>query len=145
MAVSFTNNWSNILNKIESVIETEFKGALPVFKAKEVPQGVSQALQINPISSSLSTYMISAEMREFDIEMNFIFNEVNVNDKALDHILRNVSRIEALMHDNMAMTLSDSSSAFNCRLDTTTLNAEEDSGFYVVRWEYKCQHLGNLG
>ena len=26
MAVNFTNNWKNILDKLESVLETEFKG-----------------------------------------------------------------------------------------------------------------------
>ena len=42
------------------------------------------------------------------------------------------------------MTLADSSSAFNCRFDTTELNPDEESGIYVVQWEYKCQHTGNI-
>ena len=29
MAVTFTNNFKNILDKLESIIEAEFKGALP--------------------------------------------------------------------------------------------------------------------
>ena len=69
----------------------------------------------------------------------------NVNETALDHILRQVSRVEALIHDNVAMTLSDSSQAFNCRFESTELNADEESGIYVVVWEYKCQHLSNVG
>ena len=145
MAVNFTNNWKNILDKLESVIETEFKGALPVFKGDPVPKGVNQALQLIPVSSALSDYNTTSETREFTIEIRFIFNEANVNETALDHILRQVSRIEALVHDNVAMTLSDSSNAFNCRFESTELNAEEESGIYVVLWDYKCQHLGNVG
>ena len=145
MAVSFSNNWKLILDKLESLLETEFKGALPVYKGNSIPKGVNQAIQLLPTGSVLSEYNATSEIREFTTEIRFIFNEANVNETALDHILRQVSRIEALIHDNVAMTLSDSSSAFNCRFESTELNADEESGVYVVLWEYKCQHLGNVG
>ena len=145
MAVNFTNNWKNILDKLESVLESEFKGALPVYKGNDIPKGINQALQLIPTGSVLSEYNTTSETREFSIQVRFIFNEVNINETALDHILRQVSRIEALIHDNVAMTLSDSSNAFNCRFESTELNAEEESGIYVVLWDYKCQHLGNVG
>ena len=145
MAVTFTNNWKNILDKLESVIEAEFKGALPVYKGNTIPKGVNQALQLIPSSSVLSDYNATSETREFTMQIRFIFNEANVNETALDHILRQVSRIEALIHDNGVMTLSDSSNAFNCRFESTELNADEESGIYLVVWDYKCQHLGNVG
>ena len=145
MAVTFTNNWKNILDKLESILETEFKGALPVYKGNTIPAGVNQALQLIPTGSVLSEYNTTSETREFSIQVRFIFNEANVRETALDHILRQVSRIEALIHDNVAMTLSDSTRAFNCRFDSTELNADEETGIYVVVWDYKCQHLGNTG
>ena len=132
MAVTFTNNFKNILDKLESIIESEFKGALPVYKGNSIPAGVNQAIQLIPTGSVLSEYNATSETREFSIQVRFIFNEANVNETALDHILRQVSRIEALIHDNVAMTLSDSSNAFNCRFESTELNAEEESGIYVV-------------
>ena len=144
MAVTFTNNWKNILDKLESVLETEFKGALPVYKGNSIPKGVNQALQLMPTGSVLSDYNATSETREFTIQVRFVFNEININETALDHILRQVSRIEALIHDNVAMTLSDSSKTFNCRFESTELNADEESGIYVVLWDYKCQHLGNV-
>ena len=145
MAVTFTNNFKNILDKLESILESEFKGALPVYKGNSIPAGVNQAVQLTPTGSVLSEYNASSETREFSVQVRFIFNEANVNETALDHILRQVSRIEALIHDNVAMTLSDSSNAFNCRFESTELNADEESGIYVVVWDYKCQHLGNVG
>ena len=145
MAVTFTNNWKNILDKLESILEAEFKGALPVYKGSDIPKGINQALQLVPTGSTLSDYNATSETREFSIQVRFIFNEVNINETALDHILRQVSRIEALIHDNVAMTLSDSTRAFNCRFDSTELNADEETGIYVVVWDYKCQHLGNTG
>jgi hypothetical protein len=144
MAVNFNNNWKLILDKLESVLETEFKAALPIYKGNSIPNGVNQALQLIPVSSSLLEYNATSETREFNIELRFVFNEANVNETALDHILRQVSRVEALIHDHVSMVLSNDTRAFNCRLDSTELNADEESGIYIVVWDYKCQHLGNV-
>ena len=144
MAVNFTNNWKNILDKLESILETEFKGALPVYKGKDIPKGVNQGLQLIPTGSVLTDYNATSETREFSVTVRYIFTEANVNERALDHILRQISRIEALIHDNVAMTLSDSSNAFNCRFESTDLNTDNESGVYVTEWAWKCQHLGNM-
>ena len=145
MVVTFTNNYKNILDKLESILETEFKGAVPVYKGNSIPKGTNQALQIIPVGSSLLEYNSTSETREYTIEIRFIFNEANIREAVLDHVLRYVSRIEALMHDYTATTLSDDSNLFNCRMESTKLNSDEGSGSYVVQWEYKCQHLGNIG
>ena len=80
---------------------------------------------------------------EFTIQILYYFLEANVKDSALDHILRTVSRIEALIHDNVSMTLADSSVAYNCRMQSTDLNVGDDD-MYVVEWEWKCLHRCNL-
>ena len=141
MPVTFTNNWKNILDKLEYTIRNEFKGALPVYRGSQVPAGTTY-LQLNPVGSELLEYNVTSETREFTIQVLYYFLEANVKESALDHILRTVSRIEALVHDNTAMTLSDSSNAFNCRMQSTELNTEDEE-MYVVEWEYKCAHLGN--
>ena len=143
MAITFTNNWKNILDKLESTIRTEFKGALPVYRGTQAPAGTTY-LQLSPVGSELLEYNTTSETREFTIQILYYFLEANVKDSALDHILRTVSRIEALIHDNTAMTLSDSTRAFNCRMQSTELNAA-DEDMYVVEWDYKCMHLGNTG
>ena len=149
MAVTFTNNWKNILDKIESILEAEFKGALPVYKGNSIPAGANQAIQLIPTGTALLEYNATSETREFTIEIRFVFNEANVNETALDHILRQVSRIEALIHDNVSMSYTNENSqtenAFNCRFESTELNADEETGIYIVVWDYKCQHLGNIG
>ena len=148
MAVNFTNNFKNILDKLESIIESEFKGALPVYKGNTIPKGVNQALQLIPTGSVLLDYNATSETREFSITVRFVFAEVNVRETALDHILRYVSRIEALIHDNVSMSYTNEKSqtenAFNCRFESTVLNADEESGVYITEWDYKCQHLGNV-
>ena len=145
LGTDYQNNWKNILDKLESILETEFKGALPVYKGKDIPKGANQALQLIPTGSVLTEYNATSETREFSVTVRYVFADANVNERALDHILRQISRIEALIHDNVAMTLSDSSNAFNCRFESTDLNTDDESGVYVTEWAWKCQHLGNIG
>ena len=117
---------------------------MPVYKGNSVPKGVNQALQLIPTGSILLEYNITSETREFSVTVRFVFNEANVRETALDHVLRYVSRIEALIHDNVGMTLSDNSTAFNCRFQNTELNSDEESGLYITEWEWKCSHVGNI-
>ena len=142
MAVSFTNNWKNILDKLESILRTEFKGALPVYTGNKAPAG-STYLQLNPASSELLEYNVTSETREFTIQILYYFLEANVRDSALDHILRTVSRIEALIHDNVTVALADGTNIHNCRMQSTELNAG-DEDMYIVEWEWKCIHQGNF-
>ena len=143
MAIDFTNNWKNILDKLESILRTEFKGALPVYRGSRAPAGTTY-LQINPTGSELIEYTTNSETREYSIDILYYFLEANVKDSALDHILRTTSRIEALVHDYMIVTLADNSKAINCRMQSTDLNANEEDEMYVVAWEFKCLHVGNI-
>tara|TARA_R110002012_G_scaffold11922_2_gene53367 strand:+ start:1189 stop:1626 length:438 start_codon:yes stop_codon:yes gene_type:complete len=145
MAISYTNNFKNILDKLRNVLRAEFKNALPVYIGHETKDVGTQYLRLNPIGSELLEYNISSELREFTIEMYYYFSEPNVNKNALDQVLRVTSRIEALIHDNISMTLSDSSRCINCRIETTELNALDEENEYVVQLTWIGQHLANVG
>ena len=144
MATSFTNNWKNILDKLQSVFRDEFKGTMKVYVGGSVDAG-NQYLRIDPTGSDLLKYDTTAETREYSIAITYHFRDANVKIRALDHILRYVSRIESLIHDNITMTLSDTNStrAFNCRVDSCSLN-QGDENEYMVVWDYKCMHMSNI-
>ena len=142
MAISFTNNWKNILDKLESILRTEFKGALPVYRGDKTTTA-TQFLRLVPTGSDLVEFSTNSESREYRIEILYYFFEKNIKDTALDHIMRSVSRIEALVHDNLIMTLSDNSKAIDCRMQSTELNTQEEEA-YVVGWDYRCLHVGNI-
>tara|TARA_Y100000004_G_scaffold23283_2_gene23629 strand:- start:2216 stop:2653 length:438 start_codon:yes stop_codon:yes gene_type:complete len=144
MAVNFTNNFKNILDKLRGILRTEFKGTLPVYIGHESKDQGSQYLRLDPIGSELLKYDITAETREYNVQMYYYFSEPNVNKTALDHVLRTTSRIEALIHDNISMVLSDSSKCFNCRVEATELNALDEENEYVVEFTWRGQHLGNV-
>ena len=142
MPTTFTNNFKNILDKLKSIFRTEFKGALPTYVGKDEPQG-TQYLRLVPIGSTLSSYNISSELREYSINFLLTFKDANTTEKGLEQVLRLISRIESLVMDNMSMTLSDSSSAINCRIETTDITELPETG-YNVFFAYQCQHLGNV-
>ena len=138
---TFENNWKNILDKLRSVLRNEYGNTLPVYICDEDTASSSQYIRLDPQSSELTEYNVDSEIREFTINVFYVFSGVNVKKTALDHILRFVSRTEALIHDNTAMTLADSSSAFNCRFESTELGTDEVENVYIVNWVWKCQHL----
>ena len=144
MPVTFTNNFTNILNKLRNTLRTEFKGTLPVYIGHEQKEQGNQYLRLDPVGSTLSEYNATGEIREYQINMFYYFADPNVNKTSLDHVLRFVSRIEALIHDNTTMVLTDSSNCFNCRIEATELNALDDENEYVVQFEWRGQHLGNV-
>jgi hypothetical protein len=143
MTVTFTNNFTNILNKLRNTLRTEFKGTLPVYIGHEQKEQGNQYLRLDPVGSTLSEYNVNGEIREFQVNMFYYFADPNVNKTSLDHVLRFVSRIEALIHDNTAMVLTDSSNCFNCRIESTELNALDDENEYVVQFEWRGQHHSN--
>ena len=128
---------------MRNILRNEFKGSLPVYIGEEGQEG-SQFIRLDPIGSEWMDEMALAESREFTIDVYYYFAEHNLKKTALDHVLRYVSRIEALIHDNSKMTLADGSSCYGCRFETTELNSDESLGTYVVQWQYKCKHTGNI-
>ena len=144
MAVTFTNNFKNILDKLRNILRTEFKGAVPVYIGHESVQAGTQFIRLYPLSSELVEYTVNGELREYTINMYYYFLDKNIKKSSLDHVLRYVSRTEALIHDNISMTLADSTSSFNCRIESTNLNTLEEENEYVVEMTWKGQHLGNL-
>ena len=144
MAVTFTNNFKNILDKLRNILRTEFKGALPVYIGHESKQASTQFIRLDPVGSDLSEYMVNSETREFTVDMYYYFLDKNIKKTSLDHVLRYVSRIEALMHDYTSTTLTDSSNLYNGRIESTALNTLEEENEYVVEFVWKGQHTGNI-
>ena len=143
MAVTFTNNWKNILDKVQSTLRTEFGGTAPVFIGREDESAGNQYFRLAPAGSELTELASFSEQREFTINIFFYFDSKEIGKKEYDHILRFVSRTEALMHDNVTLTLSDSTTLFDCRMESCALDVGEIDDPYTVQWEYLCSHVGN--
>lgn len=141
---TFENNWKNILDKLRSVLRAEYGNTLPVFVGDEDLSTSSQYIRLDPQGSDLIEVMTNSETRGFTVNIFYVFSGANVKKTALDHILRFVSRTEAVVHNNLIMTLSDSSRAIDCRFESTELGTDEEENVYTVSWVWKCQHTGNF-
>ena len=149
MATSFTNNWKNILDKLENVFRTEFGNALPVYTGEVNEKAGSQYLRFDPVGSELLEYNATSETREFSVNMFLYFGDKSESRTKLDAVLRLVSRIESLVMDNVSMTYTNENSTterlMNCRVESTQLDSdEEDTENYVVLFEFKTLHMGNF-
>ena len=143
MAITPVNNWKNILDKLKNKLRTEFGNALPVYVGHESRDVGSQYLRLDPSGSTLLEYNAQSETREFGINILYYSSVKDIEKVALDNVTRVVSRVEALIHDNITLTLADSTTAYDCRLESTEFNTEEDEEKYVVTWAFSCKHLGN--
>jgi len=149
MPTTFTNNWKNILDKLQSVLRTEFKNTLPVYVGETNEKAGSQYLRLDPVGSDLIEYNSLSESREYSINIFMYFADKSQSRTKLDAVLRLVSRIESLIVDNVNMTFTNENSAterlHNCRIESTQLDAvEDDTENYVVLLDFKTLHMGNF-
>ena len=144
MAITPEDTYTKILNKLRNLFRNEFKNTVPTYVGHDTQISGSQYIRLDPVGSELLEYMVTSESREYTINCYYYFLDKNVNSSSLDHVLRYTSRIEALVHDNMATTLSDDSNLYNCRIESTELNALDEENEYVVLLVWKGQHTGNI-
>ena len=111
MPVTFVNIWeTKILDTIRTFLNDEFAGSIPVYTGDFKDMG-NQAIRLNPIGSDLIERMTSAELREYIIDVSYTFKEKSVKKDTWEHILRQVSHIEALFFNNQKMLYVSGSGA----------------------------------
>ena len=123
MAVTYTNNWKNILTALKSKIMAEMK--CPVFSNFDETNKSNQFIRLIPTGSD------QGENQQFQ-----------------DYVLNQVSILEALVHDNPTISLADSTTAYNVMIGDLDLAVEpedEYEDYFVAGWDFSCEHLSNLG
>ena len=142
MAVTYTNNWKNILTALMSKIKAEMK--CPVFSDFDATSKANQFIRLVPNGSTQVELATFLEVREFDIGIQYFF--VKREDKQFqNYVLNQVSILEALVHDNITLDLADSSQFVNVSLAGLDLNVEiEDyEDYFVAEWNLTGTHYGN--
>ena len=77
MGVAFTNNWESVLDKLESVVKTEFGASLKTYRGLDNITEGNQYLRIAPISSELVDYSGNYETREFSLAFSCFSNSIS--------------------------------------------------------------------
>ena len=143
MAVTYTNNWKNIADKLRSKLINEFGGALTIYVGEGDYAG-NHFLKILPQSNEVLERYLKGVLREYTFQLIYYFLDVNIKESALSQMLRVIARIESLTGNHRSFTLADSTNIINGRVDDYEI-VEGDDGFeYLIEMNYKCMHLGNL-
>ena len=143
MAVTFVNNWKNISDSLQAKFRSEFGGTLAVYVGEGDHAG-NHFLKILPKSNEIIERYSKGELREYTFQLIYYFMEANVRKSGLVQMLRTVSRIESLTGNNRSLTLADSTSTINGRVDNYEIVEGSDGFEYLVEMGYKCMHLGNM-
>ena len=145
MAVTYKNNWKNILTALMSKIKAEMK--CPVFSGFNEENKSNQFIKLIPNLSNQGYVTKFSEHRTFNIDINYYFI-YQKNSQFQDYVLNQVSILEALVHDNPTLSLADSTTAYNLAIGDLELGVEPEDEFedyFIAGWDFSCEHLSNLG
>jgi hypothetical protein len=142
--ITFVNIWEDkILDTIRTFLNNEFAGTIPIYTGDFKDMG-SQSIRLQPIGSDLLSMAIEAETREYILDVSYTFKEKSVKKDTWEHIMRQVSHIEALFHDNV---VGSGNTFYDGRLESCRINErtedEEIEGLNVMRWEWRGTFTGN--
>ena len=144
MAVTYKNNFKNVLVALKSKIKAEMK--CPVFSGFDETNKSNQFIKILPMGSIQGDVTKFSEHRTFNMEVKYYF--LNRKDSQFqNYVLNQVSILEALVHDNPTVSLSDSTTAYNLMAGDLEFNIEEEEydDYFIAGWDMSCEHLSNLG
>ena len=145
MAVTYKNNWKNILTALMSKIRAEMK--CPIFSGFGEENKSNQFIKLIPNGSEQGDITKFSEHRTFNISIQYYIMRQN-NSQFQNYVLNQVSILEALIHDNPTISLADSTTAYNLMIGNLELDVEPDEEFedyFIAGWEFSCEHLSNLG
>jgi hypothetical protein len=103
-------------------------------------------IRVIPEGSSMVELASFSEQREFNANIQYVTQRRRENDDFIENLTVQTSKLEALIHENQLLTLSDSTIAFNCHFSSQEFDFEidgmEDS--YIINWTWQCNHISNI-
>tara|TARA_R100000781_G_C4018449_1_gene106194 strand:- start:38 stop:469 length:432 start_codon:yes stop_codon:yes gene_type:complete len=141
--ITFENIWDDkILDTIRSFLNEEFAGSIPVYTGEFKDMG-NQSIRLNPVGSDLIERMATGESREYILDVSYTFKEKTIKKDTWEHILRQLSHIEALFFQNINNTFFDGQ-LLSCRINELEEDEALIEGLNVMRWEWRGKYLGNI-
>ena len=141
--ITFENIWDDkILDTIRSFLNEEFAGSIPIYTGDFKDMG-NQSIRLNPVGSDLIERMATGETREYILDVSYTFKEKTIKKDTWEHILRQLSHIEALFFQNMNNIFFDGN-LLSCRINELEEDEALIEGLNVMRWEWRGKYLGNI-
>ena len=117
MAVTYTNNFNNIMDKLMETIKAEMPIPVQKVTLADPLLKANESIRLIPNGSTLTEYASFMEQRQYSITIQYVFQDRRESHNFIDHVMNNCSRLEALIHDNITITLTDSTTAFDLRMN----------------------------
>ena len=142
MAVTYVNTWKNLLTALKSKIKAEMK--CPVI-SNNTDIKSNQFIKLYPIGSEQLEKTSFMETRQYNISCQY-FMLRRKTPEFESYVQNQISILEALIHDNLTLTLADSSKAREVTMGGMTYQAEVEGyeDFHIVEWDLFCIHSGNM-
>ena len=145
MAISFTNIWKDkVIDILTKFIRAEFKGAVSVYTAEAYkPQG-NCSIRIFGSRQSLLRHDKGAYTNEYSVELSYYLSGSNLNERAVDKMYRDISRLEQLLWNKAEPSQrSDDGAFYGGRVESISMNekvgAEVDvDNLLTSRIDYVC-------
>ena len=142
MAVTYVNNWNNIMTAIKSKMRAEMN--CPIFSGFDKVNKSNQFVKLTSTGSSQLEKATFMEVREYTIDCQYFI--LRRNDAQFEKYLYNqVGILEALMHDNIVIDLADGTKAVDVTMGLMEfdVDVEDFEDYFVMQWELTCTHFGN--
>tara|TARA_R100001594_G_scaffold123650_3_gene160176 strand:+ start:516 stop:947 length:432 start_codon:yes stop_codon:yes gene_type:complete len=142
MAVTYINIWKNILTALKSKIRAEMKCS--VITTDEDIKG-NQFIKIYPIGSNQLEHTAFMETRQYNINCKY-FMLKRKSPEFENYVQNQISILEALLHDNITLSLADNSQLreLSSEVMTYMVEVEDYENYHIVEWELSCIHSGNM-
>tara|TARA_R100000278_G_scaffold17008_2_gene17099 strand:- start:239 stop:700 length:462 start_codon:yes stop_codon:yes gene_type:complete len=150
MAISFTNIWQDkIIDPIISALRTEFGNQVNVYISDIFKPEGNCSIRVHGINQSLELISNGAFTNEYTIEIVYYLVSSNYNEKAIEKLYRDVSRIEQLLFNKRQPSgRSESVGSFKFydgRVESIDINDRTEDEQQVdnllnARIEYVCRY-----
>ena len=104
----------------------------------------NQFIKLYPTGSDQLEKASFLETRQYNISCQYFMLRRNTPEFE-NYVQNQISILEALVHDNITLTLADSSLAYDVTMGTMTYDTdvEEYEDYHIVEWDLSCTHSGN--
>ena len=101
MGISYNNiTYDKVLSPLRDKLRSEFKGAMPVYFDSQFKDVGTKSLRIFPNSQTLQDKRTSSYINLYDIEMTYYLRTNRDDEKALDQMYKDVTRIVTVLINN---------------------------------------------
>ena len=101
MGISYNNiTYDKVLSPLRDKLRSEFKGAMPIYFDSQFKDVGTKSLRIFPNSQTLQDKRTRSYINLYDIEMTYYLRTNRDDEKALDQMYKDVTRIVTVLINN---------------------------------------------